>query len=1348
MSDENRALSDIVWTPERGLAEPEIRSIAWNNFLLSDENYSGRWRTSAEVRITPETALQSTVVLACCRILAETISSLPLHVYRRGDDGAKEIARDIPLYRVLSFAPNSWQTKFEFFEQMVMTLCLWGNSYTQIKSGRYGAVSELINLHPSRMDVERLENGRLRYQYTNPETGRIEPYTQDQIMHVRWTPEPDGIKGMVPVEVAREAIALARACEIHASKYWANSARPGVVLQTDGTLSAESAERLRENWERLHRGVDRAWKTAILTGGLKAEPIGFTNEQSQYVDSRRYQSEEIARVYRLPLRLVQGQSGGNPEVEGQDFVTYTLVPWLRRIESAISRSLIYNDDLFVAEFDVRGLMRGDSGSRAAYYSTMTNLGIFSINDCRRLENMPPLENGDKHFVGMNMQTLEDAVKPKPDPMAAMMAGGGAPPPAQGGVPSLPDVKTGKAPNEAEQGEKSIPKEEGTLVSYGNGKTGRVKHVMEEGTLDLKSGEKIEVKPGEPVALVVDEKTGEEAGVPVSQLKPVQEKRALSPQNQALYDAQEEIVKANGRWPQQGAAGAHYMEKNPFANRGIACRNCIYFEEGGSCEIVKGQIAPNAICKLWIIPEEKLQMPESRDCGTGAGGFKEGNKCAGGSDGDGEPVRGFRRGEGDKKQTRIARKLYQMGSSERQIKALVSQLGGKPGRSSAKVTGDKIGISVRDSSGKDKFYIEIGYNGAGVVPVGRTLSSDEAKEIETLAKQALPEKISGRLYNRGKEYPVSVHRDDTALNRGRRVAPKGKRAFCPTGDGGGIKNDCSSKGDGESQDRPKTLEQQRLEAAGLWEPDYDAALDSPDDGLGNGGFAPDAVRYVSLPGAGEVPINVDDPEEVEQYVGMLARQSKQTPEEFAKSKKFNGTPAKLTPEDKVKIFGGNKYQYVAKHKRLGGRGGWGSPENDRAASEAGSLLRAAGINPNDLSDAIRRTAKAAGKLPKNEMYSALTAYKKNPRGFLTYAAKKIQESQDLGGGKSRRSAEPRAFCATGEGGGIKNDCPPGGTDSGKADRIAEKARRDIDLTKGFSIHPVTEDSPTVGYMVGVVKAAEVVIDSKEEVTGELISKFMEDNKSQFESRPSLHVGGWIDGKSGQIYLDLSEQFDSIDDAIDAAESTDQLAIWDLNEKKEIRKDEYDARRTKPKQTRSLRLPDGSVGGEDREGAERGSQASDGGVRRQAAAEGLVRELRDAGEIDVPSVVYRPKAQSRAVAEYDHETDTIYVSDALTDEVAAAFRHAAARGWVSQPNPLLHELAHRHHALADAESYEASKSLVFSDAESRAIAESVSRYATSNGREFVAEVVSGLWAGKEYGDDVMRMLSTITNGNFSP
>jgi HK97 family phage portal protein len=193
---EARVLSDIVWTPERGAETPEVRSIAWNNFLLSDEMFLGQWRTAAEIRITPESALASTVVLACCRILAETISSLPLRVMQRTENGGSVPATGIPLYKVLSFAPNEWQTKFEFFEQMVMNLTLWGNSYSLIRSGRYGAVSALDNLHPSRMEVERLENGRLRYSYTNPETGRLERYTQDQIMHIRWTAEPDGIKGM------------------------------------------------------------------------------------------------------------------------------------------------------------------------------------------------------------------------------------------------------------------------------------------------------------------------------------------------------------------------------------------------------------------------------------------------------------------------------------------------------------------------------------------------------------------------------------------------------------------------------------------------------------------------------------------------------------------------------------------------------------------------------------------------------------------------------------------------------------------------------------------------------------------------------------------------------------------------------------------------------------------------------------------------------------------------------------------------------------------------------------------------------------------------------------------------
>ena len=452
--EEERVVSEIVWTPERGLSEPEVRGVSWNNLLVSDDSYGIRHKTASGIQITPEKALQSTVFLSCCRLLAEIIACMPLHVYRKLPNGYREIAHEIPLYEVLHSSPNSWQNKMEFIEQMMMTLTGWGNSYTEIESGLYGSVTNLHNLHPSRMQVERLENGRLRYSYNNPQTGKLERYNQDQIMHIRWTAEPDGIKGMVPTEISRDAIALARALEIYASGFWANSARPGVILQTDGSLTAEAAERLRDNFERLHRGVYNAYRTAVLTNGLKVEPIGFSNEQAQFSAARTEQTAEICRVFRIPLHLIQGDSSGDLEQKGQDFLTYTLTPWLHRLESGMSRSLIINRREFVVGFDTSALVRADSNRRASYYGTMLGLGLMNINEARKHEGLPPIgPRGDNYFVAMNQQTIEDAAKPKPDPSQMP----GAPQPAIGGIPSQPDVPRGAAPAEAEQGQASEAK---------------------------------------------------------------------------------------------------------------------------------------------------------------------------------------------------------------------------------------------------------------------------------------------------------------------------------------------------------------------------------------------------------------------------------------------------------------------------------------------------------------------------------------------------------------------------------------------------------------------------------------------------------------------------------------------------------------------------------------------------------------------------------------------------------------------------------------------------------------------------------------------------------------------------
>jgi len=286
-------------------------------------------------------------------------------------------------------------------------LGLYGNCYSEICAGAAGAISELIPLHPSRMQVERIENGRLRYTYTEP-SGSKTVYAQDQILHIRWMSN-DGIVGQVPIDLGKEAIGLARACEMHGARYFGNGARPGIVLETDGNLAAEAAERLRENWERMHRGPDKSSKTAVLTGGLKAHELGSTNTDSQFLEARRFQVEEICRLYRVPPHLVQSldrATFSNIEQQSLDFVQYSVLPWLRRFESAFTRDLITQPEEYFVEFDVRGLLRGDVAARSQYLTSMIDRGVMSVNEARAAESLNPVEGGDSHFFPLNMTTVE------------------------------------------------------------------------------------------------------------------------------------------------------------------------------------------------------------------------------------------------------------------------------------------------------------------------------------------------------------------------------------------------------------------------------------------------------------------------------------------------------------------------------------------------------------------------------------------------------------------------------------------------------------------------------------------------------------------------------------------------------------------------------------------------------------------------------------------------------------------------------------------------------------------------------------------------------------------------------
>ena len=431
----------VLWLP--GASEYEERAYNWDGDGGSSRNASG-------LKVDADTALQCTVVLACARALGESIATLPLHIYERLPDGGKRVSHEHPLYKRLHSSPNGFQTSFEWREQQVLWMCLWGNSYNLIVPGLAGFASELQPLHPSRMKVDRIENGRIRYTYKT-ENNSSEIYSQDQILHIKWLSD-DSLTGLQPVKLAKNAIGLAMALELHGSKYFANGAKPGFVLSTDNEMKAEAAATLRDNWEQHYRGAANSNKVAVLSGGLKPIMLGGANMvESTLNEIRRFQIEEICRLYRVPPHLVgdlSRSSFSNIEQQSIDYLQHTLLPWCRRFEDAFGKSLILETDTgpkFFAEFDTRGMLRGDAGARASYYNTLYSLGVASINEIRAWESLNSVEGGDTRFVSLGVQ-----------PLATIAAGPAPVAPAPGApVPGAPVAPVAPAPTDTAESEPQV-----------------------------------------------------------------------------------------------------------------------------------------------------------------------------------------------------------------------------------------------------------------------------------------------------------------------------------------------------------------------------------------------------------------------------------------------------------------------------------------------------------------------------------------------------------------------------------------------------------------------------------------------------------------------------------------------------------------------------------------------------------------------------------------------------------------------------------------------------------------------------------------------------------------------------
>ena len=375
--------------------------------------------STAGKRVNERSAMQMTAVYACVRILSEAVAGLPLHLYRYKEDGGKEKAIYHPLYLLLHDEPNPEMSSFVFRETLMTHLLLWGNAYAQIIRNGKGEVIALYPLMPDRMSVERDNKGTLYYKYTKitedaPTMDGTTVYLDaSDILHVPGLGF-DGLVGYSPIAMAKNAIGLAIAAEEYGSKFYANGAAPSGVLEHPGTIKDPS--KVRDSWNAAFGGSSNSHKVAVLEEGLKYTPISISPNEAQFLETRKFQINEIARIFRVPPHMVgdlEKSSFSNIEQQSLEFVKYTLDPWVIRWEQSLFRALLSEEEksTYFFKLNVEGLLRGDYASRMNGYATARQNGWMSANDIRQLEDLDriPVElGGDLYLVNGNMLPLEKA----------------------------------------------------------------------------------------------------------------------------------------------------------------------------------------------------------------------------------------------------------------------------------------------------------------------------------------------------------------------------------------------------------------------------------------------------------------------------------------------------------------------------------------------------------------------------------------------------------------------------------------------------------------------------------------------------------------------------------------------------------------------------------------------------------------------------------------------------------------------------------------------------------------------------------------------------------------------------
>lgn len=398
---------DSVTPPEPAPQMPEMRASSTEDvvkmLLAANQSASGMY-------VTPETALTFGAVLGCVRVLAEGVSSLPLITYERLGRN-KERATDHPLYSVLHDSPNDDMTSFQWRETSMVHCSLWGNCYSEIVDDGAGAVRELWPLFPQYMTPKRAQ-GELVYEYRDPQAGTI-VYPKEKIFHVPGL-SMNGLSGMSMIAIYRETVGLGLTLNRHGAKLFANGARAGGVLEHPGKMSDQAYDRLKGSFAQEYAGVENAGKTVILEEGAKFNSLTMPNDDAQFLQSRQFQVEEVARIFNVQQPMIGALTHAtftNIEQLSLNHVIYTMRPWYVRWEQVISHRLLLPRERrnFFCEFLVDGLLRGDTATRYAAYASAINTGWMTRNQVRQIENMNPDDpNLDKYLQPLNMTTTDNA----------------------------------------------------------------------------------------------------------------------------------------------------------------------------------------------------------------------------------------------------------------------------------------------------------------------------------------------------------------------------------------------------------------------------------------------------------------------------------------------------------------------------------------------------------------------------------------------------------------------------------------------------------------------------------------------------------------------------------------------------------------------------------------------------------------------------------------------------------------------------------------------------------------------------------------------------------------------------